>query len=80
MHLCLLGGLLGLVTPQLGLRGGLNGPLGAADGRDTLNGGAAEVGTVARLGSLVGNSLVGPIGTFMSVIITLSTLRVGRAN
>ena len=54
-------GLLGRVAAQLGLRSLLGGALGALDGRDTLNGVLAEVGTVASLGGLVGNGLVGPV-------------------
>lgn len=54
-------GLLGLVAAQLGLSGRLGGALGALDGRDTLDGVLAEVGTVARLGGLARNGLVGPV-------------------
>lgn len=56
-------GLLGLGTTGLGLGGRLGLALGAADGRDTLDSGLTEVGTVAVLGSLVGNSLVGAVET-----------------
>lgn len=58
----LLSGLLGLVAAGLPLGGGLGGELGSADGRDTLDGGLTEVGTVAVLGGEVGNSLVGAGG------------------
>jgi len=39
---------------------GFGGPLGAEDGAGAGNSGLAEVGAVAVLGSLAGNSLVGP--------------------
>ena len=59
-RLSLLGGLLGLVASQLGLSGGLDNPLGSADGGDTLNSVLAEISAVSGLGGLVGNSPVGP--------------------
>ena len=54
-------GLLGLVAAGLLLGGGLHGALGAADGGDTLDGGLAEVGTVAAGSSLAGDGGVSPI-------------------
>lgn len=72
-----LGGLLGLLATELGLSSLLDGALGAADGRDTLDGVLAEVSTVARLGGLVGNSLVGPRFANMSIRILQETLRAG---
>ena len=63
VHLVLLsgGGLLGLVAPQLGLGAGLDDALGTADGGDALDGGGAEIATVATLGGLVGDGTVDPI-------------------
>lgn len=55
-----LGSVLGLLATGLGLGSLLDGALGAADGRDTLDGVLAEVRAVAGLGGLVGNSLVDP--------------------
>lgn len=52
--------LLGLVSSELGLGVGLDRSLRSTDGRDTLDSGGSKVGTVARLGSQVGNGLVGP--------------------
>jgi hypothetical protein len=52
--------LLGRVASELLLRLGLGGELGSADGRDTLDSELTEVGTVAVLGSLVGDSPVAP--------------------
>lgn len=51
--------LLGLVAAELLLGLGLDGALGAADGRDALDGDLTEIGAVAVLGGLVGNGLVG---------------------
>jgi hypothetical protein len=53
---------LGLLAPQLGLGGLPDLALGATDGGDAGDGGAAEVGTVATLGRLVGDGLVGLAG------------------
>jgi hypothetical protein len=55
------GGLLGLVATELLLGLGLDGLVGLLEGGGTLNGSGAEVSTVTVLGSLVGNSLVGPV-------------------
>jgi hypothetical protein len=68
----LLGGL-GLVSAELGLGLGLDGSLGSADGRDTLDSGLAEVRSVAVLGGLVGNSLVGPASTRKKSLISMVT-------
>lgn len=54
-------GLLGLVAAELLLGGRLDGALRSADGRDALDGNLTEIGAVAVLGGLVGNSLVGAI-------------------
>lgn len=52
--------LLGGIPPQL-LRGlGLQGPLGAADGAGAGDRDGPEVGAVAVLGGLVGNSAISP--------------------
>lgn len=56
-----LGSLLGLRAPELLLGHGLGLLLGLPDGRDTGDGGLAEVGSVTRLGGLAGNSLVGAV-------------------
>ena len=58
----LLGSLAGLDTAGLAGRSVLLGLLGAANGADAGNGLLANVGTVAVLGSLVGNTLVNPGG------------------
>ncbi len=60
------GGPLGLVAAELGLRGLLDGALGALDGRDALDGVLAEIGTVTRLGGAAGNGLVGPVKGYLS--------------
>lgn len=56
----LLGGLAGLGTTGLLGRSVLLGLLGAADGAHTGNSLLAEIGAVAVLGSLVGDTLVDP--------------------
>lgn len=56
----LLGSLLGLLATELRLGGGLHRTLCTAEGGDALDSGAAEVTSVAGLGSLVGNGPVGP--------------------
>lgn len=53
-------GFLGRVASKLLLGIGLSRTLGSADGRDTLDSELTEVGTVAVLGSLVGDRLVTP--------------------
>ena len=67
--LVLSSGALGGVAPELLLGLGLGGPLGAADGAGTGNGSLPKVTTVARLGGLVGDGLVGP-GYRMSALCT----------
>jgi hypothetical protein len=67
--LSLLSGLLGLVAAQLDLGLRLDGLLGATDGRDALDGGAAQVSAVAVLGSLVGDSLVGLAARLAVVVL-----------
>lgn len=66
-----LSGLLGLVASELLLSLGLDGELGTADGRDTLDSELTEVGAVAVLGSLVGDGLVAP-GNMVSIMLRAS--------
>lgn len=51
----------GLLAAELLLAIGLDGELGLADSRDTLDSSLTEVGAVTTLGSLVGNRPVAPI-------------------
>lgn len=55
------GSLLGGVATELLGGLGLDGALGAADGGGTGNGGLDEIGAVAGLADLAGDSLVGPV-------------------
>lgn len=66
----LLGSLAGLDATGLAGRSVLLGLLGAANGAHTGDGLLANVGTVAVLGSLVGNTLVDPGGLELESLIT----------
>jgi hypothetical protein len=61
LYLRRLGGLLSLVSTELGLGCRLGLLLGLTDGGSPGDGGLAKVGSVAVLGGLVGDSNEGPI-------------------
>jgi hypothetical protein len=64
-------GLPGLVTTELSLGFGLHGSLGALDGRNALNGGLAEVRTIALLGGLIGDGSVGLAARAAAAVLRL---------